>query len=51
MFFIYLFLLIYLFFMIWLFDGYNYLVKKINYNNKDLPFVSIVIAIKNEEHC
>ena len=49
MFFIYLFLLIYLFFMIWLFDGYNYLVKKIDYNNKDLPFISIVVAIKNEE--
>ena len=36
--------------MIWLFDGYNYLVKKINYNNKNLPFVSVVVAIKNEEH-
>ena len=50
MFFIYLFLLVYLFFMIWLFDGYNYLVKKINYNNKNLPFVSVVVAIKNEEY-
>jgi len=49
-FFIYLFLFIYLFFMIWLLDGYNYLVKEINYDDEELPFVSIVIAIKNEEN-
>ena len=49
-FFIYLFLFIYLFFMIWLLDGYNYLVKEINYDDEELPFVSIIVAIKNEEN-
>ena len=49
MIFIYIIIFIYLCFMIWLLDGYKNISK--NYiKSKNEPFVSIVVAVKNEEN-
>ncbi len=41
-------LIIYLFFIIWLLDGYKNLIKEPNLNTSYRPFVSVVIASRNE---
>ena len=45
---IYFILLIYFFFIIWLLDGYKNLIKEPNLNTSYRPFVSVVIAARNE---
>ena len=45
---IYFILLIYFFFIIWLLDGYKNLIKEPNLNTSYRPFVSVVIASRNE---
>ena len=45
---IYFILLIYCFFIIWLLEGYKNVIKKNILNNDYTPFISIVIAARNE---
>ena len=45
---IYLFLLVYSVFIVWLLDGYKNTLKLNNCINKKTPFISIIIAAKNE---
>ena len=47
---IYFILLIYCFFIIWLLDGYKNVIKKSTLNNTYNPFVSVLIAARDEAH-
>ena len=50
MFLVYFILLIYCFFIIWILDGYKNIIKEIPIDNYYTPFVSVVIASRNEAH-
>ena len=45
---IYFILLAYLFFIIWLLDGYKYSIKKHDNEEIKKPYVSVVVAARNE---
>ena len=40
----------YCFFIIWILDGYKNIIKEFSTNNNYIPFVSVVIASRNEAH-
>ena len=50
MFLVYFILLMYCFFIIWILDGYKNLIKDFSEDNHYAPFISVIIASRNEAH-